>query len=528
MKNRVLIFCFLVLLALYGKGQNIVINEIMYNADNSDIEWVELYNRGEEPIDISGWHIVDDNPDHQPVMIPDNTTLLDGYYYTIVVDGGPYIPFDADKVETGLFGLSNGGDEVNLYTDQQELHDKVTYHDQSPWPQGADGEGYTLELVDAGSDNNDPDNWQASLLHGGTPNGTNSIKITNPYIRLIYPNGTEYIEKEIQHAISWGVLNYGGSVSLKLFSHENEVEKVIASGIESTSYKWIPKGALPEGDDYYIKIYGEEGEPWDVSDRNFHLVAQQEPRSIAITEIMYHPPGGANDSLEYLELYNNEDFDVNLKGYYFSDGINHVFGDIELPSHSYLLLGVNAQALQPLIGQEVLQWSEGRLNNGGEAIELRDKYDNTLEKVSYDDRFPWDSLSDGYGPSLTMCEPMADNALPGNWNVSSNRFYTLPDGTPLYGTPGTGCDFSGAEDVSTKIDARVYPNPVKKQLSIEMERGTYKVAVYTLMGRKVHENTIKGKKLNIDFSNQKAGFYVIELINVQDRNRKQYFKVEHL
>ncbi|MCF8232264.1 MAG: lamin tail domain-containing protein [Bacteroidales bacterium] len=528
MKYIVTSLCCLVLLSLFGQSQNIVINEIMYNDDNSDIEWVELYNRSNDFVDISGWHIIDNDPNHQPVMIPENTTLSEGEYYTVVVDGGPYIPFDADQVETGLFGLSNGGDEVNLYNRQQLSVDKVVYYDQAPWPEAADGDGYTLELADVNSDNNDPDNWKAGLLHGGTPNTENSVKITNPYIRLIYPNGTEYIEKGVSHTITWGVLNYDGNVSLKLISHENDVEKVIASGLETTSYEWEPDSALPDGDDYYIRISGENGQPWDDSDRTFNIVSQQDPRSIAITEIMYHPPGGTNDSLEYLELYNNEDSEVNLEGYYFSEGVNYEFGDIDFPSHSYLLLAINARALEALIGQEVLQWSGGRLNNGGESLELRDKYHNVIDKVTYKDRFPWDSLTDGYGPSLTMCEPLADNALPGNWNASTNRFYTLADGTPLYGTPGAGCDFSGTEDVSTKISARVYPNPVRKKLTVEMERGSYKVSVYTLMGRKVQEDTIKGKKLKIDFSDLQAGIFVVEVINIHHQNRQQYFKVEHL
>jgi len=529
MKYSICTLLFLLMFSSILPAQNIVINEIMYNPDKNDVEWIELYNKGSETIDISGWYVLDQDPQHQPAIIPGDTYLQEADYYTIILDGGPYIPFDADLIRNGLFGLSNSGDAVNLYDSQQHEVDKVIYQDQAPWPQAADGDGFTLELTDVNADNNDPDSWQASLIYGGTPNGENSILIDDPYLQLLYPNGTEYIEKGSTYLIEWGMLNYTGEVSVKLINQDNGYENTLVQGLNNTTtFEWTPSAAIPDGENYYIRISGENPELWDISDRSFSIIPTQEVKSIAITEIMYNPPGPGADSLEYLELYNNENQPVELAGYFFSDGIEFEFPEMNFPPQTHLLLARDASTIEKLTGKSTLQWTDGGLNNGGESIELTDKYNNVVDRVSFEDKFPWDTLADGYGPSLTICEPLADNALPGNWHSSSERFYTLMDGTPLYGTPGERCEASEIADVSHKINAKVYPNPVKDELTIEVERGRYEAIVYTLKGEMVGKTSLRGKKLRLEFSGLEQGFYVVELINGDDKGQRMYYKVEHL
>ena len=75
--------------------------------------------------------------------------------------------------ETG-FGLSGSGEFMKLVNNEGEIIDSLTYDDKSPWPEEADGNGSTLELVDAGKDNSIAENWNASQGHG-TPGKVNSV-----------------------------------------------------------------------------------------------------------------------------------------------------------------------------------------------------------------------------------------------------------------------------------------------------------------------------------------------------------------
>ena len=47
--------------------------------------------------------------------------------------------------------------------------DAVSYKDSSPWPKAADGDGYSLIRKDLAAWGNEPSNWRASDLKGGTP-----------------------------------------------------------------------------------------------------------------------------------------------------------------------------------------------------------------------------------------------------------------------------------------------------------------------------------------------------------------------
>ena len=77
-----------------------------------------------------------------------------------------------------------------------------------------------------------------------------------------------------------------------------------------------------------------------------------------------------------------------------------------------------------------------------EDIELKDGLDNVVDYVDYDDSPPWDTLADGYGPSLTLCNPDSDNELPENWTHSVNYMAVNAAGDSIWATPGFECQVS--------------------------------------------------------------------------------------
>ena len=60
-----------------GSKEDIVLNEIESNGDTTD--WVEIYNKGTLPVDISGWYITDDDvsrlDNNKTTPLPEGTTL---------------------------------------------------------------------------------------------------------------------------------------------------------------------------------------------------------------------------------------------------------------------------------------------------------------------------------------------------------------------------------------------------------------------------------------------------------------------
>jgi hypothetical protein len=157
--------------ALYDR--DIVINEIMYHPISEDDreEYVELYNKGAQPVDVSGWELTSGIS----YTIPDGTIIPADGYLVIAADAQRLIERYPNLTRINTAGdftghLANGGECIRLSkplcktpTDSMYVTvDEVTYGDGSNWAQWADGSGSSLELMDPRSDNSCPSNWAGS------------------------------------------------------------------------------------------------------------------------------------------------------------------------------------------------------------------------------------------------------------------------------------------------------------------------------------------------------------------------------
>ena len=181
---------------------NVVINEINYNSaqDFDAGDWVELYNKSNTKIDISGWTLIDDNVSHT-FQIPANTILDNESYLVICQDT---VKFNnhfrevKNKIGNFDFGLNNSGEKITLNDKYINIVDSLTFCDTIPWPIDADGKGKTLSLINPNLDNSVPQNWLSSLYNGtpGKPNDTftyvgenkNSTQIKNFFLEQNFPN----------------------------------------------------------------------------------------------------------------------------------------------------------------------------------------------------------------------------------------------------------------------------------------------------------------------------------------------------
>ena len=77
------------------------------------------------------------------------------------------------------FGLAGGSDEVRIFDNFGVIIDSVSYDDEAPWPVEADGQGYSLELINIESDNSIAESWQASEYIQGSPGIENGVLINN-------------------------------------------------------------------------------------------------------------------------------------------------------------------------------------------------------------------------------------------------------------------------------------------------------------------------------------------------------------
>ena len=130
----------------------IVINEINYNSneDFDSDDWIEFYNPNPFYIDLSNYIFKDGDDDHL-FEIPENTILEGGSFLIITKDFSKFktiYPDVENVIGSFNFGLSSNGDAVRIFNALSELQDIVIYEPINPWPEAANGQGYTLELID--------------------------------------------------------------------------------------------------------------------------------------------------------------------------------------------------------------------------------------------------------------------------------------------------------------------------------------------------------------------------------------------
>lgn len=169
----------------------VVINELMYHPPAGSAEFIELHNASARAVPLydlenpaNTWKFTQGVSYTFPI-----DTVLPAQSYALVVGVEPadFRSAYAVPADVPIFGpytgaLSNGGERVELAMPippegTQTPYVSVeafTYDDADPWPPAPDGNGPSLERIEATRYANEPLSWAASD-NGGTPGRRNSV-----------------------------------------------------------------------------------------------------------------------------------------------------------------------------------------------------------------------------------------------------------------------------------------------------------------------------------------------------------------
>jgi hypothetical protein len=170
---------------------------------------------------------------------------------------------------------------------------------------------------------------------------------------------------------------------------------------------------------------------------------------IVINEIHYNPDI-KTELLEYVELKNAGVEDVNISGWYFSDGISYQFGPgTIINAGDCIIIAYNPAAIQAkcrgggwgfppdvqLPPHLLFGPFEGSLDNDGEKIELCNAKGEEIDQVDYQLGFPWPTVGDPPGRSIQLINPLLDNDLAGSWRSAGPSPAMYNYGIYAYNTP---------------------------------------------------------------------------------------------
>jgi hypothetical protein len=166
----------------------LVVSELMYHPPGNGLaEYIELMNISDSvTLDLTGTHFT------QGIEFTFTgaaiTSLAPGARVLIVRDAAAFeAAHGAGLPVAGVFAnassLNNGGETIELQDAANGPIQEFTYDNETPWPSGTDGSGYSLVLI-APRTNPDPaiaTNWRSSARLGGSPGGTDVVALpANP------------------------------------------------------------------------------------------------------------------------------------------------------------------------------------------------------------------------------------------------------------------------------------------------------------------------------------------------------------
>jgi len=531
--KKILLFAVLILMGSYTAHaqaeSDIVITEIMYNPPGSDsLEFIELYNKSDFGVNLTGWQFT------RGITLSLSGTFISPKSYIILAKDKPTFEsvFGIPAIEWEDGGLSNSGESLVLVNAQGVIMDTLRYNDNAPWPTGPidpDGDGASIALCDPESDNIDPANWTIG------DNPTQTIIVNN---ELIYAHpldtclGIDLVPPIPEHAEAISqteiIVLFNEPVNMTAELAENYTGLGTVTPDRDPTWTVVTLVLDTPLQDGVLTTFCVDdiqdlagNQMTDLNTECFEVIwhSTGEIRDIVITEIMYNSPG--NDSLDFIELYNNSGIDRNLWGCFFDAGIDFDFPDFTLGAGEYVILAEDSANFELTYGITPFKWS-GSLDNNSDKIIFNYVDGDTIDLVDYNDNMGWDTLADGYGYSLILCDFMSDNTDSLNWTIATtstgisigdtlNGEYTEIE---MFANPGAydpGCpvDIQYVEELA---GVRIYPNPNNGTFFIENQENTpLEYQIYDLYGREIRQDELTSVQQQIHLNEVPKGVYFIRL-----------------
>ena len=196
-------------------------------------------------------------------------------------------------------------------------------------------------------------------------------------------------------------------------------------------------------------------------------------------------PDVEGNKLEFIQINNNGDEDVDLTGIYLRElGVTYQFPHgLHLAARDSLVLCSDSTTYIQYYNNIPFGEYQRKLSNKSEKIVIADAWGNVIDEVHYADSDPWPTEPDGNGAYLQLIDLDLDNSLAENWIAA------------IY--------HDNVETVSENGFA-VYPNPSRGTITVE---GDGDLVITSILGQIVLTKRIVDRE-NINLDN---GVYILTI-----------------
>jgi Lamin Tail Domain/Bacterial Ig-like domain len=396
-------------------------------------EFVEIYNRSVNPIDLAGWKLSDGT---SIAVCP--TQIILPQQYAVITSAIAASQFSAYKNVLGVIGfptLNNDADYLTIKSPAGLMIDSVNY--SLSWYRDSDKQagGWSLEMIDVNNICGEGDNWISSEdPSGGSPGKQNSVyadkpDATGPRMLRVVSIGLNQLsltfDEKLERVLpSSGSFRLDPPLVIKKISFLDQSLRVILIDLNSDLELSQPYKLTVE------KIYDCAGNliQQEFSAINFELPESADSLDILINEILFNPrPGG----VDFVEVYNNSDKYISLGNWKLGnleDGrlksIEKITQeDLTFPPHTYFVFTVDPEILKNNFPQGAerifFQTTLPGLPDDSGSIALVNEQGKIVDYFMYDKGFHSKLLKDDEGVSLERIsfeESTNDNQ---NWRSAS-------------------------------------------------------------------------------------------------------------
>lgn len=222
--------------------------------------------------------------------------------------------------------------------------------------------------------------------------------------------------------------------------------------------------------------------------------------NIVISKINYNPKPYStfsSNNLEFIELANNSDEEINLTGIYFSGlGLGYVFPtNSTLAARKRIILCSDSTTFKKHYHETPFGQYARHLSNQSQKLTLADAWGNIIDLVEYSSEYPWPIEANCRGSFLQLDDLNSDNNLAENWTVANSL----------------------AIDETKLSNIAIHPNPFHESTWLTTQAdGLKELHVYNTLGHEIRTENSDDKTITINLKDQPYGIYFIKIISGND------------
>ncbi len=394
-----------------------------------DAEYIEIFNRSANPIDLAGWKFSDGS---STATFPTQIILPNEYW--IITSASSVSKFSGYGKTIGLSNfptLNNEGDALTLTKDV--TIDSVHY--QSFWYRDEDKQsgGWSLELIDPENTCGEANNWAASEdPKGGTPGKQNAVFANNPDLtgpRLLSVVATPtslqlWFDEKLEKPLGTIEFEIDTPIAISTFAFANS---------ELTSIHVELTQSLSKNTLYSIQVKqlrdcaGNFIQP-AFAKATFALPEPADSLDLVINEILFNPRTGGVD---FVEVFNRSAKFINLKSFSianYPDGViqnsKTITADLLMAPHSFLAFTTDTSVLKTQYPKGVQKnfypLSLPAFNDDLGTVALVSNIGKVIDAINYDEAWHIALLKDVEGVSLERISADQSSLEPSNWRSASS------------------------------------------------------------------------------------------------------------